>query len=152
MANCKLRWILERILTMYTCPIAKLEAMKVATCQPATWKKLDCKSKIFWKSQCISNTSLVRIYIQFVCHISLLSCTFNEIPLYLLFVHTILGSIEREEIPNVIAEKKQRARISTGDGTGLVSSTLVLNTTCSFSFFFYKTNLELFDFYFIFSF
>ena len=72
--------------------------------------------------------------------------------MYLLFEHTILGSIEKEEIPNVIAEKKQRARKSTGDGTGLVSSTLVLNTTCSFSFFFYKTNLELFDFYFIFSF
>ena len=50
------------------------------------------------------------------------------------FVYTILGSIEREEKPTVIKEKKQKARKPTGDGTGLVSSALFLHTFCLFSF------------------
>jgi len=41
------------------------------------------------------------------------------------YIKYLFGSIEREEIPNVIAEKKQRARISTGDGTGLATQTFV---------------------------
>ena len=47
---------------------------------------------------------------------------------------TILGSILREEMPTEVKAKKQRARKSTGDGTGLVNPFYrLLLRTCNIS-------------------
>ena len=81
------------------------------------------------------------MYIKYLFGKNFFAFVFYHVPLtrplytYVLFVYTILGSIEREEKPTVIKEKKQKARKSTGDGTGLVSSALFLHTFCLFSFF-----------------
>ena len=84
------------------------------------------------------------MYIKYLFGKNFFAFVFYHVPLtrplytYILFVYTILGSIEREEKPTVIKEKKQKAKKSTGDGTGLVSSALFLHTFCLFSFFIFS--------------
>jgi len=59
------------------------------------------------------------------CHMKKIGLEVQNILKKPMYMKYLFGSIEREEKPTVIKEKKQKAKKSTGDGTGLATQTFV---------------------------